>query len=200
MKPSLNKALYRTISNELRVGSLVFYILAIGIGMLFNYTKYNNFDINIFQYSDVLDFLIIPFSDLLILLFTIMSILIVYGIYQLDAWWQKRFPGLYSKFNFRLDSKPWFDAYRQISFLLIFLLYLVIAANVYGKVVRNQIEESSPIALQFTDNENITGRYIGKTKDVLFFIDHQNNVKATPLVNLKMYGTQPISKRSTFLQ
>ncbi|MEA4809748.1 MAG: hypothetical protein VB136_10935, partial [Macellibacteroides fermentans] len=62
MKPSFNKALYRTISNELRVGSLVFYILAIGIGMLFNYTKYNNFDINIFQYSDVLDFLIIPFS------------------------------------------------------------------------------------------------------------------------------------------
>lgn len=200
MKPSFNKALYRTISNELRVGSLVFYILAIGIGMLFNYTKYINFDINIFQYSDVLDFLIIPFSDLLILLFTIMSILIVYGIYQLDAWWQKRFPGLYSKFNFRLDSKPWFDAYRQISFLLIFLLYLVIAANIYGKMLRNQIEESSPIALQFTDNENITGRYIGKTKDVLFFIDHQNNVKATPLVNLKMYGTQPISKRSTFLQ
>lgn len=58
-----------------------------------------------------------------------------------------------------------------------------------------QIEESTPIALQFTDNESITGKYIGKTKDVLFFLDSQNNVKATPLVNLKMYGTQPISKR-----
>lgn len=118
------KFLMRTFSRELKSIGVVFYVLAIGIGMLFSYAKFVRFGINIFHYSDVLDFLVIPFSDYRILVFTLLSIFIVFGIYLLDRWWHRRYPVSYSKIYFGIDKKTWFtNIFRNGLFLILFLLY-----------------------------------------------------------------------------
>ena len=47
----------------------------------------------------------------------------------------------------------------------------------------NQIKENSPIKLKFSDNENINGIVIGKTKDILFLLQNEK-VKAIPINSL----------------
>ena len=77
MKEGLVKDTYDLIIKEIQTVITASYIIAVGIGMLFNYQKYSEFEINIFNYSDVFDFLIAPFSDFYILLFASASILFV---------------------------------------------------------------------------------------------------------------------------
>lgn len=171
----------------------MFYVLAIGIGMLFSYAKFVRFGINIFHYSDVLDFLVIPFSDYRILVFTLLSIFIVFGIYLLDRWWHRRYPVSYSKIYFGIDKKTWFtNIFRNGLFLILFLLYLLNGAEMYGKLVEKQIKKQLPIEIRFPDDEVISVKYIGKTKDVIFVLDENNNVKTIPLLSIRMYEIKQI--------
>ena len=73
---------YELIIKEFQTFLSVFYILLIGVGMLFSYSKYSQFGINIFQYSEIFDFLVTPFRDLIILGVTIFTVLISYLIYK----------------------------------------------------------------------------------------------------------------------
>ncbi len=91
--------------------------MAVGIGMLFNYQKYSEFDINIFDYSDVFDFLIAPFADFNILLFALSSSIVVFLLLRIDVFWKKKFPKSYSIVSFRLDRKNWFNSFRYIYLL-----------------------------------------------------------------------------------
>ena len=63
MKEGLIKDAYELIIKEIQTIMTIFYLLMIGIGMIYNYKKYALFGINIFEYADVFDFLIAPFKD-----------------------------------------------------------------------------------------------------------------------------------------
>jgi len=75
---------YELIVKEFQTFLSVFYLLLVGIGMLFSYEKYSRFGINIFQYSDIFDFLLTPFRDLYIFIFSFASIGIVFLIYTIN--------------------------------------------------------------------------------------------------------------------
>ena len=76
------------------------YLIMIGVGMLFNHAKYREFDINIFQYVDILDFLVVPFEDASIFLFVIGSTLLTFLFFRFDVLWRKKWPKSYSKAQF----------------------------------------------------------------------------------------------------
>lgn len=171
---------YRTVAKEIQLMSALFYVLAIGIGMLFNYFKFEKFNINIFDYSDVWDFLVIPFSDYRILVFTLISVIVAYGFYRFDAWWHRKYPRSYSKANFGMDKKPWFNRYLYATILFLFFWYLLIGANLYGSVVQKQINNSNSVQVCFSDNETMSGKLIGKTKDVFFLLSDEK-VQIIPL-------------------
>ena len=193
MNPISMKSVLNALSRQLKSISIVFYVLAIGIGMMFSYAKFARFGINIFHYSDVLDFMIIPFSDYRILIFTLLSLFIAYGSHCLDRWWQRRYPTSYSKFNFGLNDKNWFkNASRNGLFILLFLMYLLNGAVIYGNVVERQIEKQSPIEICFQDNETLSAKLIGNTKEVIFVLDENKDVKTIPIVSIRMYGTKQI--------
>ena len=78
MKEGLIKDTYELIFKEIQTVITIFYILIVGIGMLFTYHKYSEFGINIFDYADVFDFLVAPFSDFKILLFSTITITLVF--------------------------------------------------------------------------------------------------------------------------
>lgn len=107
----------------------VLYLLAIGIGMLFNYYKYKLFDINIFEYASIFDFLITPFADVNVLFFTICTLIFTFVIYKIDVVFRNKYPTWYSRFIFGVDRFAWYREWRRGFNLVIFVIYLIMAAN-----------------------------------------------------------------------
>ncbi|WP_254712763.1 hypothetical protein [Polaribacter sp. AHE13PA] len=180
MKEGLIKDTYELIFKEIQTVITIFYILIVGIGMLFTYQKYSEFGINIFDYADVFDFLVAPFSDFKILLFSTITITLVFLFFKLDSLFNRKFPKNYSRINFGWDKKSWFNSYRYSLFFILFIFYLYLSADFYGKFTSKQTKENSPINLKYSDNENINGIVIGKTKDVIFLLQGKK-VKAIPI-------------------
>lgn len=174
---------YEVVKKEIQNIITISYVLAVGIGMLFNYQKFSEFGINIFDYSDVFDFLIAPFSDYKILLFTIISLAITYLIFRLDLLWKRKFPKSYSKQSFGWDKKKWYNSFRYLSFIILFIFYLYISADKYGKILKDQILNQSSISIRFSDNEIKKGKMIGKTNDVIFLLAGEK-VEAIPITSL----------------
>ncbi len=173
-------------SNELIIKELqtiisVSYIIAVGIGMMFLYKKYHNFEINIFDYADILDFLIAPFSDLKILVFSLSSIIFGMFIIRIDVYWKKNFPDSYSKMNFGLNKKKWFDTVRYIVYAITLLGYVHYAADIYGTETKEKIEtQGKKIEIKFNDAEIKQGVLIGKTTDYIF-LKTSENIVAIPI-------------------
>ena len=183
MKEGIIKDTYELIIKEIQTVLSISYITLVGIGMLFSYHKYAEFGINIFDYSDILDFLIAPFSDVYILLYAFASILCVAIILTLDSFSRKKWPKFYSKSNFGRDKKPWFKVYRLMVFGFAFLLYIYLSAEFYGQYAREKVVSGSDISIVYSDNHVKSGKIIGKTKDVIFLLD-QDNVLALPINSL----------------
>ncbi len=179
MKEGLIKDTYELIIKEIQTIITLLYLLAVGIGMLFNYQKYSEFDINVFTYSDVFDFLIAPFADFNILLFALASSAVMFLLLRIDLFWEKKFPNSYSKVNF-FYRKKWYNSFRYITFSFGFIVYLYVSADFYGSFTKNKIENSEPITIRFEDNEVKSGKLIGKTKDILFLLKN-DSVEAIPI-------------------
>lgn len=156
------------------------YVAAIGIGMLFSYRKYDVFGINIFDYADVFDFLIAPFADYKILLFTLISLLLTYIIFKSDRAYQHYFPKSYNEMNFGLSSQKWYLPLRNISLAILFLLYLFMAAKKYGELTKQDILNNENVTVEFAGDEKKTGKMIGKTKEIVFLV-HEGGAEAIPL-------------------
>lgn len=117
------KDAYELIIKEVQSVVTILYLLMVGLGMLFNYQKYSEFGINIFEYADIFDFLIAPFEDVRIFFFTLFSALIPFIFFKLDTFSEQRFPKFYTRINFGLNKKSWFKRYIMIAFLGLFLFY-----------------------------------------------------------------------------
>ena len=183
MKEGLIKDTYELIIKEIQTVITVFYIITVGIGMLFNFHKFSEFSINIFNYADVFDFLIAPFSDFYILFFATASILFVFILIKMDTLWKNKWPKSYSKTNFGRDKKSWYKTYRIVLFTITFILYLYLSAKYYGKFTKEKIIKQNDISIRLADNELKSGKLIGKTKDVVFLLKNEN-VYAIPITSL----------------
>lgn len=180
MNEGIIKDTYEVILKEMQTILSVLYLFMVGIGMVFTYQKYANFGINIFNYADIFDFLIAPFSDLVIIFFTAGS-LILTGLFLLvDSYWAKNSPRFYSKIYFGWNKKSWFVPYRLSGFLILFLTYIYISSDVYGKFKRDEILAQPIAAITFSNEKTEEGIIIGKTKEVIFFL-HNDRVKVIPL-------------------
>lgn len=183
MDEGIIKDKYELIIKEVQTIVTVCYLIAIGIGMLFNYQKFSEFGINIFEYADVFDFLIAPFSDFKILLFILISFGASYFFFSLDKTIKSKYPKFYSKTNFKWDNKPWYNSYRYVAFSFLLIFYLFLAADLYGKIFARNIDEQATISIRFADNELKKGKMIGKTNDILFLLNNQK-VEAIPITSL----------------
>ena len=180
MKEGLIKDTYELVLKEIQTVVTISYILIVGIGMLFTYHKYAEFGINIFEYADVFDFLIAPFSDFKILLFSVISIIVCLLLFKLDVVLRRKYPKTNSKLNFGLDKKSWFSIYRYSMVAFMFIYYLYLSSDFYGRFTKKEIMGNSPISIKYSDNESINGIVIGKTKDIIFLLQNEK-VKAIPI-------------------
>lgn len=180
MKEGLIKDAYELVIKEIQTSLTVAYIITVGIGMLFQFQYYSEFGINIFDFADIFEFLLAPFADFRILLFSLGSISFSLILFQMDTRWRSKFPQNYSRMNFGWDKKPWFNAYRAVAFSFLFLTYLYLAADTYGANASEEVKKDDPIALRFMDNEMISGIMIGNTTSVIFIL-RNDKVTAIPM-------------------
>ena len=87
------------------------YLTVVIIGMMFDYDYYKRFNINIFEYADVLDFLLAPVKSITLMLFAFTTVILVLIFFRLDKLWLAKFPKTYKRFNFGMD-KAASDKYR----------------------------------------------------------------------------------------
>ncbi|MBI1183995.1 hypothetical protein GC194_06975 [bacterium] len=149
------------------------YLLAVAIGMLFTYKRYAQFGINIFDYADVFDFLIAPFSDLKILFFTLVALAfpVLMLLVNRFVWKNKRLASLRARHGFSPKS-----------YLLVVLIicYVYVAANYYAAVAAAEIVHQAPVQIIYQNNEKLQGQLIGKTGDVVFLLINEK-VSVVPL-------------------
>ncbi len=171
------------IIGELQTILTITYILTIGIGMLFSFQKYRHFGINIFDYADVFDFLITPFSDFKILMFSVGSIFAGLSIVRIDMYIKRTKPKYYSRVNFGMDKKKWFEPVRYTMYIFVVLFYLYLTSEAYGNLTKSVIEKQNTIDVKFNDGEITTGILIGKTSEILF-LKKNGKVTAIPIKSM----------------
>ncbi|WP_299364081.1 hypothetical protein [Winogradskyella sp.] len=183
MKEGLIKDAYELIIKEIQAVISISYVVAVGIGMMFSYKKYSEFDIDIFDYGDIFDFLMTPFSEIYVLTFSLLSIFFVFILFKLDSIWKRKWPRSYSFLNFGMDKRSWFGLYRNGMFLISAMLYLYLSATIYGKYAKEKVLNQKEITVRLVDNEVKTGKLIGKTNNVIFLLKKED-VYAIPISSL----------------
>ncbi|WP_121965035.1 hypothetical protein [Myroides sp. N17-2] len=185
MNENIIKEIINKVLKSMQLVLTLAYLMAIGIGMLFNNQKYDAFGINIFDYASIFDFLIAPFADFKIIAFTFLTILITYSLFKVDLYWQEKFPLSYSKSTFNLERYSWYKKVKGIMYFVVFVWYLIMASYYYGKVSYKHTLMQQSIKIEYIGGEILEGILIGKTSDMLFlYVD--NDVKAVPIsANLK---------------
>lgn len=173
------------------------YIFLIFIGMIFNSIYFSMHHINIFRYSDITDFLLAPFRDIFILIFTIGSILMIIIVVRIDDFFMQKFPKTYLKIKVfkknREKHESWFEV-KGVSILI--MIYIVAAAFQYA-VYRSERIDEQRLKIQdsvFKDNKfNPTDSiyYLGNTNQYIFVKNHSKNeayiIPTTDIVRLTLH-------------
>lgn len=166
-RPKRNKNIFKV--KDLQTYISGFYILLVGIGMVFEYYKYELFDINIFEYANIFDFLIAPFRDPVIFIFVFISVAIMNVFYIFDTWVKNKFGRVYSFLALRLDKRSWFESIRKLLAIVLGIFYIFTSARVWGAKNKKRIESKKEgIEIVFSDNDKMTGVEVGKTDEVIF--------------------------------
>lgn len=179
----LIKNSYERIIGEIQTLLTITYIITVGIGMLFSFQKYRHFGINIFDYADVFDFLITPFSDFKVLMFSVISAVFCLSIIRIDIYMKNNKPKYYSRVNFGMDKKKWFEHFRYSFYTFTVLFYLYGSSYIYGSLTKNIIEKQNTIDVKFNDGEITSGILIGKTSEILF-LKKNEKIIAIPIKSM----------------
>lgn len=158
------------------------YLVVVIIGMMFDYNYYRKFSINIFEYADILDFLLAPVKNVQLMAFAIGTFIVVWIFFRLDKLWQDRSPKTYKRFNFGM-SREFAQRYRPFFFGFTLIAYFYLASDFYGdKMYADYEEEQETIEIVFDNgNQVITGNLIGKNTDYIFLETDNKVVKAIPV-------------------
>jgi len=171
-KPFLDSQAYITLG----------YLTIVAIGMMFDYEYYSHFEINIFEYSDILDFLLAPVKNLELILFAAASLIAVLIFFQLDKLWQNRWPKSYRRFNLGMSIDA-LKKYRPFIVVISSFAYLNLAASIYGERMYKRFDTSpKEIEVVFeSDQRVLSGKLIGKNKDYILLQTEDLAVKAIPI-------------------
>jgi len=173
-KPLLDSQAYITLG----------YLTVVIIGMMFDFDYYKRFGINIFEYADVLDFLLAPVKNVQLMLFAFATFIVVWIFFLLDNLWQRKWPNAHKRFNFGM-TKEFSMKYRPYMFGITLILYFYLASGVYGEKMYNDYQaEAKIIEVIFeSDQRVIIGKLIGKNTDYIFLEGADQAIKAIPVAS-----------------
>lgn len=180
MQQKSPKERYEQIVTELPRLLPLCYLVMVCIGMMFNYFKFYFFDINIFQYATVFDFLVSPFEDPNIIWFMLLSPIIPIVACIVDYRWSKHSPDSYRKWSFGMSDKSWYRPFMRATYLILGISYVFLSSAIYGLYTHEKVNEQEDITVRYSDNETISGKQIGKVGNTLFLLNG-SEVKVIPI-------------------
>lgn len=171
-KPFLDSQAYITLG----------YLTIVVIGMMFDYKYYSHFAINIFEYADILDFLLAPVKNLELILFAVTSMILVYLLFRIDRYWENKWPKSHKRFNFGMSTET-LKKYRPFIAVFALIAYLGVASDLYGdKMFRRFQKSPKEIEVVFeSDQRVLKGKLIGKNADYILMQTDDLAVKAIPV-------------------
>ncbi|MCC9043396.1 hypothetical protein LNQ81_12020 [Myroides sp. M-43] len=181
MDENIVKKLVNKLMKSAQLVLTLAYLMAIAIGMLFNYQKYDAFEINIFDYASIFDFLIAPFADFKIVAFTVLTLLLTYLLFKGDVYWKENFPSSYSKSSFNLERYSWYRKIKGALFFVIFIWYLTMVSQYYGKISYQNTLTQDNVKVYYINGDKVEGILIGKTSDTLFLFIGEKGVFVVPI-------------------
>lgn len=125
------------------------YLVLITIGMLFSFCYYFTFKINIFKFSELSDFILIPFSDPFTIIFTIVSLGVIYALSLFSEWHKTNYPESFRKwtywFSFGTIKETESEVYKKKEkgmYIFSVIIYVFYAAMFYGIRKHNKVIEN----------------------------------------------------------
>ena len=178
---------YETTIRELQTVLASGYLCLIIIGMIYEAAFYQPFGINIFEYAEILDFLLVPFRRPVTLLLLLGIIMLFYAMYYLDIISERKFPKFYRVMYFGLSSRTMkgFATYRIVAYIVVLVVYIGFSGLLLGEKTHEQLinERHPDIIIQYTtSNKSVfRGKKIGKNGSYLFVMDLQDKVRIIPI-------------------
>lgn len=161
------------------------YIILIILGMIFESIYYGQFGINIFNYSGILDFLLVPFRRPLVLGILIGVFIFMYlYFFVLYGFLKKKHPKFHKRFYSRFSEKDNLMKSKIIMLLAFYLLITISWAFVTSKKDKEKLfEQKLNIRIEYDTkgDKMIDGKMIGKNEINIFLLDNKNEVLIIPL-------------------
>jgi hypothetical protein len=156
------------------------YLLLIVIGIVFDFSYYNKFKINVLLFVELDDFLLAPIQDVGVLICVFVFCAFIFYLIELNIWWQTNYPEVYLKFTLFVKD-PFSEKQnkkRQNQFIFLFISYIILGALMYGAWEAKKVKkgETAKILLEMNDSTSDTTKikpqfFIGKTKSYYFLYD-----------------------------
>ena len=170
------------ILDNLQAIVTVGYIILVLIGIVFSGTKYFQFGVNIFSYSDALDFLIAPFKDLEIIIYTVVPLLFLYIVIRFDEIIKAKFPKFYSLLYMGQNKKSWFRNYLIFQWVVFLAFYIGGASLLYAKNFKHNFHlNPKHVVIEFQDKQLVTGNLIGTNPNFIFVQDSNDKTLVIPI-------------------
>jgi|GEM_PF-1969253 len=161
------------------------YVFLVIIGMINEFVFYQTFNVNIFQYSEIWDFLIAPFKRVQSIIFLTISVVFSYLGYMLDVYLERKWPKLHYYLSFGAANKKWFKTQRVIMTLIAFLFLLIYYSNISSKAFKaNIIEQKNhdvEIVFDSKSQQKVSANYIGSNSNYLFILNKEKQVEIIPI-------------------
>ena len=128
MKITFFKSTAAFLQKDISLSLSISYVVLVAIGIIFNGAYYLCFRVNVIQYSDISDFLLAPFRDFFILIFTIATVAFIYYLNVFDDWLEKNHPKLHHSMYMGIDKVEYQKNYSFKGVLLMIIIYVCFAA------------------------------------------------------------------------
>ncbi len=111
--------------------------------MVYEALYYRAFGINIFEYAEILDFLLVPFRRPITLIMLLMIFVAGYGGYRFDLFLERDYPRVHMYVNTGFTRYSWFKRYRMIAYTLAVLMLIGLTAWALGVETSKKLRASS---------------------------------------------------------
>lgn len=171
------------------------YIILIVLGMIFESIYYAQFGINIFNYSGILDFLLVPFRRPIVLGILMGVYLFIYlYFFVLNKFLLKKTPKFHNKLFGTNTTNGHYLKSNVIRLLLFYLVITISWAFVISKKNKETLFENKmnvEIQYDIEGTKVIAGKLIGKNDINIFLLDISNKVQIIP-VNSNIIKIKPL--------
>ena len=160
------------------------YLILLIMGMFFEAIHYYEFGINIFQYSGILDFLLVPFRRPIVLAILFATLLILFIGYFLDYLIKIQWPKFHTATNFGLPQKSYYLQFRFWTFIIAYLFLCGFYGHIASKKYKEDLlNEKTNIRIDYTIDakKQISGKLIGKNESYIFLLNDKNDVQILQL-------------------